>query len=125
MGAAQRDAGKFRAAEQNLTRALSLYRAGDDPAGAVVALNNLGELRLATARIADARAIYDEALAALREIPSPAEEARSLEGLGRCHLHAGEAAAAASSLRQAREIYARIGSPGVDRIDVLLREHGL
>ncbi len=125
MGAAQRDAGKFRAAEQNLTRALSLYRAGDDPAGTVVALNNLGELRLATARIADARAIYAEALAALREIPSPAEEARSLEGLGRCDLDAGETAAAASSLRQAREIYARLGSPGADRIDVLLRETGL
>jgi tetratricopeptide (TPR) repeat protein/transcriptional regulator with XRE-family HTH domain len=125
MGAAQRDAGKFRSAERNLARALSLYRAGDDPASAVIALNNQGELRLAMARISDARTSYAEALAALGDIEAPAEKARALEGAGRCHLSTGETAAAASFLRQARDIHARLGSPGADRIDLLLREHGL
>jgi tetratricopeptide (TPR) repeat protein/transcriptional regulator with XRE-family HTH domain len=125
MGVAQRAAGKFRAAERNLSRALSLYRAGDDRASAVIALNNLGELRLATARISDAHTSYAEALAALRDIDAPVEKARALEGIGRCHLRTADTAAAASSLRQARDILARLGSPKTDRIDLLLRDHGL
>ena len=126
MGAAQRDAGKFRAAEQNLIRALRLYSAGDDPADAVIALNNLGELRLTTAKTADARASYADALAVPGGIQSPAEEARALEGIGRCDLDAGETDTAASFLRRARDIYARLGSTRADRIDLLLRAmHGV
>lgn len=129
MGAVQRDAGKFRAAERNLTRALGLYSAHDDPASAVIALNNLGALQLATARITDARTSYAEALTLLDDIDSPAEKARALEGTGRCHLSTGETATATSFLRQARDIYAGLGTPRadqmVDQIDLLLREHGL
>jgi tetratricopeptide (TPR) repeat protein/transcriptional regulator with XRE-family HTH domain len=125
MGAAQRDTGKFRAAERNLSRALSLYRAGEDLASAAIALNNLGELRLAIARIGDARTSYAAALAALGDIEAPVEKARALEGTGRCHLSTGETAAAASFLRQARDVYARLGSPRADRIDLLLHDHGL
>jgi tetratricopeptide (TPR) repeat protein len=125
MGAAQRDAGKFRAAEQNLTRALGLYRAGDDPASAIIALNNLGELRLMMDNITDARANFAEALAALDEIRSLPDQARALEGIGRCDLRAGQAPAAASFLREALAIYAGLGSPRAGQIDSLLREHGL
>lgn len=125
MGAAQRDARKFRAAEQNLTRALSLYRTSDEPASAAIALNNLGELQIAMTRIADARTSYAEALATLGDIESPAERARALEGLGRCHVSAGETAEAALALRQARDIYANLGSPGTARVDLLLRQHDL
>jgi tetratricopeptide (TPR) repeat protein/transcriptional regulator with XRE-family HTH domain len=125
MGAAQRDAGKFRAAERNLTHALGLYRAGEDPASAAIALNNLGELQLAMSRISDAKNSYAEALTALDGIDAPPEKARALEGIGRCHLSTGDTSAAAVSLHQARDIYAGLGSPGADRIDLLLRDHGL
>jgi hypothetical protein len=77
------------------------------------------------ARISDARTSYAEALAALGDIEAPAEKARALEGAGRCHLSTGETAAAASFLRQARDVYARLGAPRADRIDLLLRDYGL
>jgi len=125
MGAAQRDARMFRAAEQNLTRALRLYGTGGDPASAANALNNLGELQMTTARIADARASYTEALTSLGDLGSPAEKARALEGIGRCHLSTEETTAAASFLRQARDIYARLGSAAIVQIDLVLREHDL
>jgi tetratricopeptide (TPR) repeat protein/transcriptional regulator with XRE-family HTH domain len=125
MGAAQREAGKFRPAERNLIRALDLYHTGDDPEGAVSVLNNLGELQIAMGRITDARTTYAEALTTLGTIESPPEKARALEGTGRCHLNARETATAASFLRQARDIYTRLGSSKADRIDLLLHEYGL
>jgi tetratricopeptide (TPR) repeat protein/transcriptional regulator with XRE-family HTH domain len=125
MGAAQCDAGKFRAAERNLTQALSLYRTGDDPASAGIALNNLGELQLAMSRISEALATYAEAPATLDGIDAPPEKARALEGMGRSHLSTGDAATAAQPLHQARDIYAGLGSPGANRMDILLRDHGL
>jgi tetratricopeptide (TPR) repeat protein len=125
MGIAQRDARKYRAAERNLTRALALYRDDEDPASAAATLNDLGELQQAIDQIADARTSYTEALATLEDRESPAERARALDGIGRCHLSAGEMASAASFLRQARDIYARLGSPATARIDLLLRQHNL
>ena len=125
MGTAQRDAGKLGAAERNLTRALTLYRKGDDPASAAAALNNLGELQESMERIADARTSYADALVTLGDMEAPAERARALAGIGRCHLTAGEMAAGAWFLRQARDTYASLGSPATARIDLLLRQHNL
>jgi hypothetical protein len=75
--------------------------------------------------ITDARANFAEALAALDEIRSLPDQARALEGIGRCDLRVGQAPAAASFLREALAIYAGLGSPRAGQIDSLLREHGL
>jgi hypothetical protein len=45
-----------------------------------------------------------------REIDSPFDEAHALAGLSRCALAAGHTADAAAGLRQALEIFQRIGA---------------
>ena len=46
-----------------------------------------------------------------RQIGSSSDEAHALAGLGRCALAAGHAAEAEDRLRQALEIFQRIGRP--------------
>jgi len=74
-------------------------------------LNSLGELALRTSAAEEARGYHAEALAIARELGTPAEEARALEGLGRSLLQQG-AGDASERLRQALDIYQKIGSPG-------------
>jgi Tfp pilus assembly protein PilF len=73
-------------------------------------LNNLGTLRLRTGDPSAALACHRSALDVARAVSSPLEEARALEGAGRCALSAGRAPAAAVGLRQALKIYQRIGA---------------
>jgi hypothetical protein len=84
----------------------------------------MGELSLASSTPAEARARHERALAVATAtaIASPLEEARALEGIGRCHLQHGQDAA---PLRRALAIYHRIGSPGAERVETTLRDHGL
>jgi hypothetical protein len=51
------------------------------------------------------------------------EEARALEGIGRCHLQDGDTVAGIARLRQALSIYKRIGAPGAQRIQQILLSH--
>ena len=88
-------------------------------------LNLLGELALASAEFAEARHRHEEALAAATEVASALDEARALEGLGRCYLADGQAGPAAARLRQALEIYQRIGSQYASRVEALLNDRGL
>jgi hypothetical protein len=53
---------------------------------------------------------HRQALDLAREIASPWDEAQALAGLGRCALAAGHATDAVAGLRQAREIFERIGA---------------
>jgi hypothetical protein len=53
---------------------------------------------------------HRQALDLAREISSPWDEAQALAGLGRCALAAGHATDAVAGLRQAREIFERIGA---------------
>jgi len=60
-----------------------------DRLGAADVLNSLGELSLRRASSGDGRHYHVQALALAREIGAQREEARALEGIGRCHLHDG------------------------------------
>jgi hypothetical protein len=51
------------------------------------------------------------------------EEARALEGLGRCLIQSGDGQAGAARLRQALEIYQRIGVPNAQQVEATLRDH--
>ena len=57
-----------------------------------------------------ARSFHQRALELARQIGSPLDEAHALAGLGRCALADGRAAEAEAGLRQALEIFQRIGA---------------
>jgi hypothetical protein len=58
-----------------------------------------------------APASYRQALALARQVRSPLDEARALEGIARCAARAGDHAVARDGLRAAIAIYQRIGVP--------------
>jgi hypothetical protein len=71
-----------------------------------------------------ARAVtFRRALAIAREVGAPLEEARALEGIGRCHLEDGHDQTGTTHLRQALAIYQRIGAPGAQRVQQALSDH--
>jgi hypothetical protein len=86
-------------------------------------LNSLGELALRTSPAPECRSYHAEALAIARELGTPAEEARALEGMGRSLLHQDPGAAAAL-LRQALEIYQKIGVPKARLVQDTLASQG-
>jgi Tetratricopeptide repeat len=101
-----------------------LVRDLGDRHGQAKALNSLGELSLRTSAAQEARSQHAEALAIARELGTPGEQARALEGIGRSLLHQDPAEAAAY-LRQALKIYQKIGAPGARLVQDTLDAHGL
>ncbi len=124
LGLLQQQTGDHAAAAANLTQALQLHRDLGSRHGEAVALNSLGELSAATSAPAEARRHHSQALAIAREIGAPPQEARALAGIGRSLL-ARSPADAAGHLRDALEIYQRIGSPDAQGVQDTLDEHGL
>jgi len=78
---------------------------------------------LASSRPAEALTEFEHALAIARSIVSPLEEARAVEGIGRCQLKEGQTGYGVASLRKALAIYARIGSANGKRVETALREY--
>jgi tetratricopeptide (TPR) repeat protein len=106
--------------------ALELYRSLGHRHGEAEVLNNLGELaRTSSAADAEAQRAHEQALTIAQAISATLEEARALEGIGRCHLSRAGRGEAGTLLRRALEIYRRLGSPNASRIDAILDEHGL
>jgi len=89
-------------AAQILQAALGIFRDLGNRLGEANALNYLGGVR------------QDRGLA--RAVHSPREEARALEGSGRCALAVGQAAAAVAEFRRALVIYQRIGAAESTRL---------
>jgi hypothetical protein len=85
-------------------------------------VNCLGELASRTADGRQARDYHAQALAIARDLGTPLEEARALEGIGRSHLRDGHADEGTACLEQALAIYQRIGVPAARRVqETLLR----
>ena len=116
--------GDYPAAAACLAEAIELFRDLGDRHGQAKALNSLGELSLRTSAALEARSHHAEALAIARELGTPGEQARALEGIGRSLLHRDPAQAAAY-LRQALEIYQKIGAPGARLVQDTLDAQGL
>jgi tetratricopeptide (TPR) repeat protein len=93
-----------------LAEAIELFRDLGDRHGLAKALNSLGELSLRTSAAEESRSHHAKALAIARELGTPGEQARALEGIGRSLLR-GDPAEAAAHLREALEIYQKIGAP--------------
>ena len=81
---------------------------------------NLGELLFLSSAYREARGYFAQALSIARDIDTPVEEARALEGIGRSHVHEGNPGQGAADLRQALAIYRRIGAPEAQRVETTL-----
>jgi len=91
------------------------------------ALNETGILHRVFGDLSQARDYHQQALRLAREIHSVWDEAHALAGLGRCALLDDRAAEAAANLRQAQEIFQRIGAAEANVISgelaTLTRDH--
>jgi tetratricopeptide (TPR) repeat protein len=125
LGAVQYLMGDYITAAATLADALRLYRDLGIRGGEAEVLNTMGEMRLAADAPADGRVYHEEALALARTIESLPEQARALEGIGRCQLHDDHFTAATSPLRDALIIYQSISSPHADRLRNVITENDL
>jgi molybdopterin/thiamine biosynthesis adenylyltransferase len=97
-------------------------RDGGDRLGQAETLNCLGELASRTADGRQARDHHAQALAIARELGTPLQEARALEGIGHSHIRDGHPGEGTALLEQALAIYQRIGAPAARRVqETLLR----
>ncbi|QIS11464.1 ATP-binding protein [Nocardia arthritidis] len=91
-------------------RALALFRQLGYRRGVVEVLVDIGTLLLDTGAPDVALGRFTEALAVARELGSQLEQAHALEGIARCRVGMG-AEGDLAELREAIEMYARIGAP--------------
>ncbi|GAA1961644.1 tetratricopeptide repeat protein [Catenulispora subtropica] len=106
-----------------LTRALEIYREIGSRSGEAWATNHYAAAISATGDRSRALALYQQALAMNREFDKPDDEAISLEGIADHHLTAGETLQGTTHLREALEIYQRLGmSADVTRLQTRLAD---
>jgi tetratricopeptide (TPR) repeat protein len=115
-------------AESYLASARQLYADIGERLGQAEVLNSLGDLaRLSPdgrdAHLTQALAYYTAAAELAREINSPLEEARAIEGVGQCMFEAGALSDALVNLRDAHAIYQRIGTPDARRLESILDQY--
>jgi tetratricopeptide (TPR) repeat protein len=110
LGVVRRETGDYPAAAQALDEALGIYCDLGDHAGELEVLNEKGTLHRVSGDLAQAQGCHQQALGQARAIAIPLIRAHALAGLGRCALAAGHATQAETLLRQALEIFQRIGA---------------
>jgi tetratricopeptide (TPR) repeat protein len=115
--------GKASRAADDLAEALAIYRDLDSRAGQAEVLNHLGKLLL-DAGDPQAQSRFQAALELAREAQNPLEEARALEGAGRCSLRQRETDQAVRQLHEAAEVYQRIGAPEAAQVRATLTSLG-
>jgi tetratricopeptide (TPR) repeat protein/DNA-binding SARP family transcriptional activator len=109
LGAVKQVTGDCPGAADLLRKALETYRSLGDRLGESVALIETGAMYLSCGDPQQARIHYQLALHVARAIGSQLEEARALEGIGK-------SATENTALRQALEIYRRIGTVNATRL---------
>jgi tetratricopeptide (TPR) repeat protein/transcriptional regulator with XRE-family HTH domain len=110
LGSVRRATGDYPAAAGDLEEALAIARDLDARLSEIQALNEAGLLHTARADLGQARSYYEQALGLARQTGNSRGEAHALAGLGRCALAIGRAAEGEAGLRQALEIFQRIGA---------------
>jgi tetratricopeptide (TPR) repeat protein/transcriptional regulator with XRE-family HTH domain len=117
LGVVWRLTGDYPAAAQALEQALDIRRGIGSRSAEVEALNETGTLHWVSGDLARAAEYHQRALDLARAIASSSDEANALAGLGRCARSAGQAPRAEALLRQAREIFQRLGA--TEALDLL------
>jgi tetratricopeptide (TPR) repeat protein len=110
LGVVWRLTADYPGAAQALEEALGIVRDIGDRSGETELLNEAGTLHRICGDLRQARSCHQQALKLARQIGSPWNEAHSVAGLARCALAAGRTADAQADLRQAQEIFQRIGA---------------
>ncbi|MBF6174979.1 ATP-binding protein [Nocardia blacklockiae] len=103
--------GQYSAAVDLFQKALALHDQLGSKLGYTEVLNEIGRLSLAIGEPNKALHSFAEAFAAASAINSQLEQGLALEGTARCQASLGDTAAAAVSIRQAIEIFQKIGAP--------------
>lgn len=125
LGAAQGALGDRESAEEAFRRCTEIQRRLGNRSGEAEVLNNWGVLLRESGQAAPARERFESALTLARETGCPLEEARALEGIGRCAHLDGQPDEAESSLRQVIVLYERLGlEPRAREVQVLLEATG-
>jgi tetratricopeptide (TPR) repeat protein/transcriptional regulator with XRE-family HTH domain len=117
LGTVLRLTGDYPAAAQALEQALGMFRDLGQPGGEGQTLNEKGTLARVRGDLGLAEECHQRALELARTIASSRDEAEALAGLGRCALAAGHATQGRVLLRQALEIFQRIGA--AEALDLL------
>ena len=110
----------YRGAADVLGQALALFHDHGERLGEAETHNYMGALLAHSARLRAACASYWQALNLAREVNSPLQQARALEGIARCQASLGEPDAALDHLRHAVAIYQSIGVPAAVAASALL-----
>ena len=110
LGVVWRLTGDYPSAAQAIEESLGILRDIGDRPGETEFLNEAGTLHRICGDLRQARSCHQQALKLARQIRSPWDKAHALAGLARCALATGRAADAQADLRQAQEIFQRIGA---------------
>ncbi|MEU9701500.1 tetratricopeptide repeat protein [Streptomyces sp. NPDC047981] len=110
LGRVRHLSGDHSTAADLLGEALGVVRAIGNRRGEAEVLNSMGALTADSAGAAEALPHYRSALRLARQLPSPIEEGRALEGIAHCLGRTGDVSAARDTLRQAVSVYRRIGA---------------
>jgi DNA-binding SARP family transcriptional activator len=114
--------GDYRGAKQDLEESIGTYRDLGNRGNEAWALNHYAALIADTGDLTRATTLYNEALNLAREVHEPGDQATALQGLGEICLREGKLHDGASYLRQAREIYQRLGMPAAEHVTARLAE---
>jgi class 3 adenylate cyclase/tetratricopeptide (TPR) repeat protein len=120
LGTVRRLTGDYRRADQALQAAQRLCLRNGDRRMHAEALNETGTLRRVQGDIRRAEACHSQALQLARDIASAWDEAEALAGLGRCAQAAGRTADARDHLRQALQIFQRMGGAEATQVSTEL-----
>ncbi|MER6386221.1 cyclophane-containing RiPP biosynthesis TPR protein HaaT [Streptomyces sp. NPDC001127] len=124
LGVARGIVGERDGAIEAFQRGLEIVRGLGDRCGEAEVLNHWGMLLFISGQPTAARRHFDQALTLARDIRCPLEEARALEGIGRCDWTIDGPGHGVGSLRAAVTVYRRLGvSAVVDDIERLLVSH--
>jgi tetratricopeptide (TPR) repeat protein len=110
LGTLRRLTGDLPGAEEALTEGLGVVRGLAQRSGEVEILNELGALHRVKGSVAEAVRCHRAALQVAQEIDCAWDEAHAVAGLARCDLAAGQRADGEARLRQAHEMFQRIGA---------------
>ncbi|MEU6019159.1 cyclophane-containing RiPP biosynthesis TPR protein HaaT [Streptomyces sp. NPDC047515] len=113
--------GEDEGAVQAFRRSLEILRQLGDRCGEAEVLNHWGTLLRTSGDLAAARGRYEQALSLARAIHCPLEEARALEGVGRCDWTVDGSTQAGETLREAISVYRQLGAgSAADEVERLL-----
>jgi tetratricopeptide (TPR) repeat protein/transcriptional regulator with XRE-family HTH domain len=120
LGTVRRLTGDLAGAVRDLEEGLSIYREIGNRSAEAEALNEAGTLYRTRGDLSRARLYHQQSLDLAREIGVAWDEAHALAGLARCALLGEAKAQAADQLRQALEIFRRIGAAEAAEVEAEL-----